>query len=73
MERDVNSAAAGSGIGLFVVRELAGPQGGRVWVEAASGAGARFVIELPAVTSNGSGPLGSSLPSLQPMDQEARR
>jgi signal transduction histidine kinase len=72
MERDVNSATAGSGIGLFVVRELAGPQGGRAWVEAAPGGGARFIIELPAVSTNGSGPLGSS-PSRQSLAQEAPR
>jgi two-component system OmpR family sensor kinase len=72
MERAVNSATAGSGIGLFVVRELAGPQGGRAWVEAAPGGGARFVIELLAVSANGSGPLGSP-PSRQPLAQEAPR
>ncbi|MDQ6830181.1 MAG: HAMP domain-containing histidine kinase [Gemmatimonadota bacterium] len=46
LERHANSAVAGSGIGLFVVRELAGLQGGRAWAESAPAGGARFVIEL---------------------------
>ncbi len=41
--------AAGTGIGLSVVRDLVARQGGRAYVETASGGGARFVIELPAV------------------------
>ena len=49
LERDVNSAVAGSGIGLAVVCELVLGHGGRAWVETPeSGKGARFVIELPA-------------------------
>jgi len=46
LERDANSAIAGSGIGLSVVRELAVRHGGTAWVESISG-GSRFVIELP--------------------------
>ena len=47
LERDRGSAVAGTGIGLSVVRELAGLHGGRAWAEDAPGRGARFVIELP--------------------------
>ncbi len=46
LERHADSSVAGSGIGLFVVRELAGLHGGRAWVETAPSGGARFVIEL---------------------------
>ena len=49
LERDRGSAVAGTGIGLSVVRELAGLHGGRAWAEDAPGRGARFVIELPLV------------------------
>jgi signal transduction histidine kinase len=42
LERHANSAVAGSGIGLYVVRELARLHGGDACVE-----GARFVIEWP--------------------------
>jgi signal transduction histidine kinase len=40
-------AAGGSGIGLTIVREIAEEHGGRAWVDAAPGHGARFVVELP--------------------------
>ena len=48
LDRDVESAVAGSGIGLAIVRELVTAQGGRCQVEDAAGGGARFVVELPA-------------------------
>ena len=48
LERDRGSAVAGSGIGLAVVRELAGLHHGRTWVEDAESGGSRFVVELPA-------------------------
>jgi len=48
LEHHAQSAQAGCGIGLFVVRELAALQDGTAWVEEAPGGGARFVIELPA-------------------------
>jgi signal transduction histidine kinase len=44
-------AAGGSGIGLTIVREIAEEHGGRAWVEAAPGGGARFVVELPVLES----------------------
>jgi signal transduction histidine kinase len=46
LDKHANSAIAGSGIGLFVVRELARLHGGDAWVEEAPGGGARFVVEL---------------------------
>ncbi len=42
---------SGTGIGLSVVRDLVSRHGGRAYVEAASGGGARFVIELPAAAA----------------------
>ena len=48
LDRDVESAIAGSGIGLAIVRELVTSQGGRCRVEDAAGGGARFVVELAA-------------------------
>ena len=48
LERDRDSAVAGSGIGLAVVRELASLHHGRSWVEDADSGGSRFVVELPA-------------------------
>jgi len=48
LDRHANSAVAGSGIGLYVVRELARLHDGDAWVEDAPGGGARIVLELPA-------------------------
>jgi signal transduction histidine kinase len=54
LERDVHSAAAGSGIGLYVVRELAAMQHGEVWIEdAPHGGGACFGVAFPLVEAAG--------------------
>jgi signal transduction histidine kinase len=50
LEHHANSAVAGSGIGLFVVRELARLHEGDAWVEDAPGGGARIVVELPGAS-----------------------
>ena len=50
LERDRDSAVAGSGIGLAVVRELASLHHGRAWIDEkdpAASSGTRVVIELP--------------------------
>jgi K+-sensing histidine kinase KdpD len=50
LERDRESAVAGSGIGLAVVRELATLHHGRAWIDEhgpEAGPGTRVVIELP--------------------------
>ena len=57
--------AAGSGIGLSVVRDVARSHGGRVWVETApSGSGARFVVSMPVqqreIKGNGANGNGGS-------------
>ena len=48
LAQHANSSVAGSGIGLYVVRELARLHGGDAWIEDAPGGGARVVIELQA-------------------------
>jgi len=47
LNRDVESATGGSGIGLSVVRELVTLHGGRTRAESSPSGGARVVIELP--------------------------
>jgi PAS domain S-box-containing protein len=41
---------AGSGLGLFLCRELLERQGGRIWFESAEGVGTTFTVELPRWT-----------------------
>jgi PAS domain S-box-containing protein len=45
---DPQGATAGEGLGLTLVRRMVERNGGRIWVEAAAGAGCRFVLDLPA-------------------------
>src|SRR5918999_378182 len=52
LDRDAESAVAGSGIGLSVVRELAAQHGGSATIED-SLVGARIVVELPLCRSGG--------------------
>jgi signal transduction histidine kinase len=47
LERDSNSAIAGSGIGLALVRTLTEAHGGRVSVDDGEQRGSRFVVEIP--------------------------
>ena len=47
LEAHRESAIAGTGIGLTVVRDLVALHGGRSWVETGARGGARFVVEFP--------------------------
>jgi signal transduction histidine kinase len=47
LPQEASKRTPGSGIGLAVVHVLAREHQGRVWVEAAPGGGARFVVEFP--------------------------
>jgi signal transduction histidine kinase len=48
LDEHANSSVAGSGIGLYVVRELAHLHGGDAWIEDSPRGGARVVIEVPS-------------------------
>ncbi|MGB7461827.1 MAG: HAMP domain-containing sensor histidine kinase, partial [Candidatus Acidiferrum sp.] len=48
LERDRQSAIAGTGIGLSVVHDLVARHGGRCSVTAGDRGGAKFVVELPS-------------------------
>jgi signal transduction histidine kinase len=56
MRRDRDSAVAGTGIGLAIVRDLVRLHGGRVRIEGGPGRGARVVVELPAAAAPGEAP-----------------
>jgi signal transduction histidine kinase len=53
LPRDRDGAAAGTGIGLAVVRELIALHGGRAWVEDSPDFGGRFVVEWPLALQAG--------------------
>ena len=64
LDRDANSAVAGSGIGLALVRNLAVAHGGRVLVDDGQNGGSRFTVEIPcAGRSYEPIPAGVSAPS----------
>jgi signal transduction histidine kinase len=45
---DAGPKAAGTGLGLWIVRTLARANGGDAWYEPAEGGGSRFVLRIPA-------------------------
>jgi PAS domain S-box-containing protein len=46
------SAQQGTGLGLFIVRELARAQGGEAWYEARAGGGSCFALRLPSASQH---------------------
>lgn len=50
--RLAGSGRSGTGMGLFLVRQLVEAHGGRVWCEPGRTAGTRFVVELPPAPLN---------------------
>jgi len=37
----------GTGLGLFICREIISKHGGRIWAESENGKGLRFILALP--------------------------
>jgi two-component system, OmpR family, sensor kinase len=58
---DTAPAAAGSGLGLSIVRAVADAHGGSVELHDAEGGGARFVVRLPAAPDQTSTTTGSTI------------
>jgi PAS domain S-box-containing protein len=47
LDPGMNRGIGGTGLGLYICRELVRRVGGRIWVEAGTGAGSTFVVEIP--------------------------
>jgi two-component system sensor histidine kinase BaeS len=65
VSRPAPGRSVGTGIGLAVVRELAGAMGGQVWSDT-NGTGATFVVRLPILVTGDQTPTGS-LPGSSPV------
>ncbi len=50
-----NTNTLGTGLGLFIVRQMAEAQNGKVWAESSGkGKGSKFILELPSDNKEGS-------------------
>jgi signal transduction histidine kinase len=47
LDPDLTRGVGGTGLGLYISRELLERMGGRIWVESSGAGGSTFVVELP--------------------------
>lgn len=47
--QDTRNHVPGTGLGLYIAREITRAHGGEVWVESANGVGSEFCVSLPAI------------------------
>jgi len=53
LDPDMTGGIGGTGLGLYIARELVRRVSGRIWVEANEGEGSTFYVELPAAAAAG--------------------
>jgi PAS domain S-box-containing protein len=51
LDPDMTQGIGGTGLGLYICRELVERMGGRIWLESAEGKGSTFLFELPSAGS----------------------
>ncbi|HEY5660941.1 MAG TPA: ATP-binding protein [Gaiellaceae bacterium] len=51
LDPDMTGGIGGTGLGLYIARELVRRVGGRIWVEARDGGGSVFRVEIPAAAA----------------------
>jgi two-component system phosphate regulon sensor histidine kinase PhoR len=51
LDPDLTRGVGGTGLGLYISRELLERMGGRIWVESSGSGGSTFVAELPVAAA----------------------
>ncbi len=54
LDPNLRRGIGGTGLGLYICRELVRRMGGRIWVDGRAGGGSVFYLELPASSSGAS-------------------
>jgi signal transduction histidine kinase len=55
LDPQLTRGVGGTGLGLYISRELVHRMGGRMWVQSTPGRGSTFSVELPIAAENESG------------------